>query len=81
MQTICAKGGYELVRFNEHGCPFFSDTKGHARNVSRLNSALSYIYCTVEYVTEKEGYHHESAEAASDVTASYARILLEYMGD
>ena len=81
MRTICAKGGYELVRFNEHGCPFFSDTKGHAYTVYRLNSALSYIYHTVEYVSEKEGYHHESAEIASAVTESYARILLEHMGD
>lgn len=81
MRTICTKGGYELVRFNEHGCPFFSDTKGAAYTVSRLNSALSYIYHTVEYVTEKEGYHYESAGIASAVTESYARILLERMGD
>ena len=61
--------------------PFFSDPKGAAYPVSRLNSALSYIYHTVEYVTEKEGYHHESAEIASAVTESYARILLQRMGD
>ena len=81
MRTICTKGGCELVRFNEHGCPFFSDTKGAAYTVSRLNSGLSYIYHTVEYVAEKEGYHHDSAEIASAVTESYARLLLEHMGD
>ena len=40
----------------------------------------TFLYATPSNTSPEKRFHHESAEIASAVTESYARILLDHMG-